>query len=122
MPLSSLGFISPYEKLYGHAPSLSHLRPFGCLCYVSTLKQGRKKFYPCADPCVFLGYPFAHKAYRVYNLSTHKITGSRDIIFHESHFPFHDHISSQSLSPPLYLPAHTPLPDNLPYSTPSLTL
>jgi hypothetical protein len=82
-------FLPLINYLVMHAPSLSHLRTFGCLYYISIIKQGRKKFHSRADPCIFLGYPFAQKAYRVYDLSTHKIPVSRDNIFHESHFPFY---------------------------------
>lgn len=38
MPLSSVSFTSPYEALNGKKPDLQHLKVFGCLCYVSTLK------------------------------------------------------------------------------------
>jgi hypothetical protein len=67
----------------------------------------------------FLGYPFPQKAYRVYNLSTHTITVSRDIIFHESHFPFHNSNTSQTPFPTIYLPTTTILPDTSSYPTPN---
>ena len=68
MPLPSLKHISPYEKLNGHPLDNQHLKTFGCLCFISTLKQGRKTFQPKANPCIFLGYLFVEKAYKVYNL------------------------------------------------------
>lgn len=46
MPLNSIGFHYPYEKLYVATPSLKHLRIFGCLCLVSTLKANTSKFDP----------------------------------------------------------------------------
>lgn len=121
MPLSSLGNISPYERLYGTPPLNNHLRAFGCLCFASTIKQGRKKFDAKADPCVFIGYPFAQKAYKVYNLKTKKIFTSRDITFHEHLFPYH--LNPQQLTTPLpfYLPSHHPLPtDYITFSTPHI--
>ena len=38
MPLTVLGGIRPYEKFHGTNPKLDHLKVFGCLCFVSTLK------------------------------------------------------------------------------------
>nr|DAD18879.1 TPA_asm: hypothetical protein HUJ06_020342 [Nelumbo nucifera] len=31
---ASLGFLSPYEKLWNHRPTVSYFRVFGCVCYV----------------------------------------------------------------------------------------
>ena len=73
LPLSTLHNMSPYKKLFGTKPNNNHLKTFGCLCFVSTMKQGRSKFDPQAEPCVFIGYPFGQKAYKIYNLVTKKL-------------------------------------------------
>lgn len=39
-------------------------------------------------PHVFVGYPFGTKGYRVLNLTTHRIHVPRDVVFHETVFPF----------------------------------
>jgi hypothetical protein len=39
-------------------------------------------------PCIFIGYPFAKKGYKLYNLSTNSVFVSRNVIFHETVFPF----------------------------------
>lgn len=126
MPLSSVHFSSPYELLHGSKPSLYHLKFFGCLCYVSTVKAHRSKLDPRSIPCIFLWYPSAQKAYKVYDLENHKFIISKDIIFHEKHLPFrHFSISSHSYIPPIFLPANTPfdmdtyldIPDSLIFPT-----
>ncbi|XP_033142562.1 uncharacterized protein LOC117132479 [Brassica rapa] len=40
---------SPYELLMKKVPDYSHLKSFGCLCYVSTLPKDRNKFTARAD-------------------------------------------------------------------------
>jgi len=52
---------TPYELFYGSSPSYDHLRVFGCLCFVTTNKQGRDKFQPRATACKFIRYPFGQK-------------------------------------------------------------
>ena len=60
IPSKSLGNKTPYEMLFHSPPSYTHLRCFGCLCFISTSSSHRHKFASRSRKCVFLGYPW-HK-------------------------------------------------------------
>ena len=68
---------TPYEILYGHKPSVSHFRVFGCPCTLLHL-DANPKFNAKADDCYFVGYA-ARTAYRVYNKKTKQIVESYDV-------------------------------------------
>ncbi|KAK9683303.1 hypothetical protein RND81_10G130400 [Saponaria officinalis] len=53
-------------------------------------KPHKDKLDVRAFPYVFIGYPFGKKAYKLFNLSTQTVFFSRDVVFHESVFPFSD--------------------------------
>ncbi|KAL6318359.1 hypothetical protein AAG906_039451 [Vitis piasezkii] len=54
IPTPLLSNKSPFEVLYNRPPSLTHLRVFGCECYVTNVHP-KQKFDPRASICVFLG-------------------------------------------------------------------
>lgn len=85
-------------------PEFKHLRVFGCLCYVTNNTPQKGKFDPRADPCVFIGYPFSQKGYKVFNLKTHSAQVSRDVIFHEDIFPYKDHVAPAGFDMPIASP------------------
>ncbi|CAH9133273.1 unnamed protein product [Cuscuta epithymum] len=78
---------SPCEMLFGKIPSYEHLRVFGCLVYAHDNKR-KDKFGERGSPCIFLGYPYGQKAYRVFDLRKQDIYSSRDVTFFENEFPF----------------------------------
>jgi len=80
---------APFEVLYKAKPTYLHLRSFRCLCYATTLKRNRDKLQPRANSCIFIGYPFNQKTYKLFDLKAKKVIVSRDVIFHETIFPFH---------------------------------
>ena len=70
---------SPYKILYKQIPSYSHLKNvFSCLCFASTIAHNRSKIDPNAKQCVFLGYSFSVKGYKLLDLSTNTCFISRD--------------------------------------------
>jgi hypothetical protein len=69
-PCKPAALASPFELLYGIAPSYQHLGVFGCLCFPNTTATALHKLAPRSSKCVFLGYPTDHKGYRCYDLST----------------------------------------------------
>ena len=61
----------PYELYKGRKLNISHLRVFGCKCFVlNNRKESLGKFDAKADEDIFLGYSLHSKAYRVFNSRT----------------------------------------------------
>lgn len=69
-------------------PDYSYLKPFGCLCFSSTLSRNRDKLSPRVLPRVFVGYPFGKKGYKILNLQNGHVFTSRNVKFIESIFSF----------------------------------
>jgi hypothetical protein len=88
LPSPLLNLKCPYELLYKQPPSLVHLKVFGCLSYASTLQVHRTKFDSRARKAIFLGFKDGTKGYILYDLSSHDIFVSRNVIFYETYFPF----------------------------------
>jgi hypothetical protein len=65
IPTPNLSNKSPYELLFSKHPSYDHLKVFGCLCFSSTLLRNKTKFDPRTVPCLFLGYPYGIKGYKL---------------------------------------------------------
>ncbi|CAL9232750.1 unnamed protein product, partial [Arabidopsis halleri] len=86
LPSSSIENKIPFSVLFNKAPSYTHLRVFGSLCYPHT--NSGNKLEPRATPSVFLGYPLLHSGYRCFDLKTRKIIISRHVTFNETVFPF----------------------------------
>lgn len=88
IPSRTLQNKSPCEVLYCKTPNYSHLRAFGCFAYANVPIPQRDKLKPRAPSCVFLGYPFAKKGYKLYDLASKRCFVSRDVVFHGTYFPF----------------------------------
>ena len=72
-----------YELMHDRTPKVSHLRVFGCRCFI--LKQGNlDKFESRSTDGIFLGYASHSRAYRVLNLETNRIVETCEITFDET--------------------------------------
>lgn len=95
LPSRVLDWKSPYEILFGVAPDLSILRPFGCLVYAVNVTPHRGKFVSRSNKCIFLGYDPAYKGYLLYDLHSHKVYSSRDVKFFPDTYHFSDHTDTK---------------------------
>jgi hypothetical protein len=75
--------LTPFELRFSCKPSVSHLRPFGCKCFI--LKCGNlDKFESHSFDDILLGYTPHDRSYRVYNLETNTVVKSCDVTFDET--------------------------------------
>ena len=88
---------TPFEVLYGHTPGYKHLCVFGCLAHAHNLDHKGDKFASRSRQCIFVGYPYGKKGWRLYDLDREIFFVSRDVVFDESVFPY---LTELSTTPP----------------------
>jgi hypothetical protein len=64
-PTSCLDNVTPFEALYGSKPTVHNLKVFGCKAFAHIPKENRKKLDAKAIKCVFIGYCYEFKAYKL---------------------------------------------------------
>ncbi|KAJ4751619.1 Retroelement pol polyprotein-like [Rhynchospora pubera] len=79
---------TPYQMLFGKPPTYAQVRVFGCLCYISNKPHTSDKFEARSKKCIFVGYPFGKKGWRVFDMETSNFIVSRDVKFCEDVFPY----------------------------------
>ncbi|XP_021746631.1 uncharacterized protein LOC110712474 [Chenopodium quinoa] len=79
---------TPFEILFDKPPMFDAIRTFGCLCFAHNQKTNGDKFASRSRKCVFVGYPFGKKGWRLYDLEAKVFFVSRDVKFIEDVFPF----------------------------------
>ncbi|GJS15073.1 putative ribonuclease H-like domain-containing protein [Tanacetum coccineum] len=75
---------TPYELLHGRPPSISFMRPFGCLVIILNTLDPLGEFDGKADEGFLVGYSINSKAFRVFNTRTRKIQENLHITFLEN--------------------------------------
>jgi hypothetical protein len=81
--LRSILHLTPFELRFGRKPSVSHLKPFGCKCFV--LKpRNIDNFESRSFDGILLLYTPHGRSYQVYNLETNTVVESCDVTFDET--------------------------------------
>ncbi|GJX68972.1 putative ribonuclease H-like domain-containing protein [Tanacetum coccineum] len=75
---------TPYELFHGRTPTLSFMRPFGCLVTILNTIDHLCKFNGNADEGFFVGYSLNSKAFRVFNSRTRIVEENLHIRFSEN--------------------------------------
>lgn len=123
LPSRVLGFKSPIEVMKGRKVDISHLRVFGCICFVHVQPHHRDKLDPRAVKCIFLGYSSTQKGYKCYNPQLRKMIVSKDVRFHETN-PFYSKLLETTIQGECVLDLF-PLPRielNIPYASTNKSL
>ena len=85
---------TPYELFKGRRHVLSHLKVFGCKCFIlNNGKESLGKFDAKADEGVFLGYAIQSHAYRVYNKILMTVEESMHVVFDETNPKLQEYMS-----------------------------
>jgi hypothetical protein len=82
-PSSSLGDKTPQEVWTGKEYSLTNIKVFGCDAYVHVPKENMSKLDKKVEKCIFIGYKYGLKGYKIWNPETKKVVYSRDVVFRE---------------------------------------
>jgi hypothetical protein len=85
----------PFELRFGCQPSVSHLSPFSCKCFILKC-DNLDKFESCSSDGTFLGYTPHGISYRVLNLEINTVVESCDVTFNETAPCTHDVFESAS--------------------------
>ena len=87
-PISRLNWRTPYMSLHGEAPTISHLRVFGCGAYVHIPEDRRtNKLDPKSEQMIYIGHTEGIKAYRFMRIKNNTVFTSTTALFDETVYP-----------------------------------
>lgn len=121
LPISILNWKTPFELLYCKQPDYTRLKTFGCLANATKLTPPKDKFGARAHKYIFLGYVPGTKGYRLFDIEAQQILTSRDVIFYETTFPFHQANLVDHTLPLSFIPSSDSDFDSIDISQPSTT-
>jgi hypothetical protein len=81
--LRSILYLTPFKIRFGRKSSASHLKPFGCKCFI-LIRVNLNKFESHSSDGILLGYTPHSIFYRVFNPETNTIVESCDVTFDET--------------------------------------
>jgi transposase InsO family protein len=81
--LCSILNLTPFELRFGRNSSISHLKSFGCKCFI-LMRVNLDKFESRSSDGILLGYTPHGGSYRVFNLETNTVIQSYDVTFDET--------------------------------------
>ena len=78
--------LTPYQKLFGKTPNVSHFRIFGCDAFVHRPIKNKFKLSSKARKGTFLGYKVNSPMYKVLMWDNNRMERSRNVTFDEACF------------------------------------
>lgn len=98
-PIRRLGWKTPYEMMNGEAPSISHLRVFGCGAYVHIPAETRaNKLAPKSELMIYLGAAPGGHGNIFMRMPNNVVYTSAHAIFDETLFPRRSKMTKRSLN------------------------
>jgi hypothetical protein len=84
-PTESLGWDTPYQRVFGRKPSVAHMAPIGCRAYVLNrkVKRGDK-----LESRTMIGYLVGYDStniFRIWIPSKERVMRTRDVVFERQH-------------------------------------